>query len=204
MKILRAVMKICLMTMKQTMDKTVPIMLPNPIITYTDTIGDDILELPDMELICDSSQVDYMNYIPDMVYDSKIESDLDIINPILDIKAKSAILIDAKTGKVLYYKEPIVPVFPASTSKLLTALVTLDWCMEEEEVVVGDEIKLVASDSTLARLKKGQVLTIRNALEGMLVPSGNDAAYVLAAYVGRKSLRNDDANLKEVILSLSD
>ena len=42
---------------------------------YTDTIGDDILELPDMELICDSSQVDYMNYIPDMVYDSKIESD---------------------------------------------------------------------------------------------------------------------------------
>lgn len=140
-----------------------------------------------------------MNYIPDMVYDSKIESDLDIINPILDIKAKSAILIDAKTGKVLYYKEPIVPVFPASTSKLLTALVTLDWCMEEEEVVVGDEIKLVASDSTLARLKKGQVLTIRNALEGMLVPSGNDAAYVLAAYVGRKSLRNDDANLKEVI-----
>ena len=168
-------------------------------IEYTDTIGDDILELPDMELICDSSQVDYMNYIPDMVYDSKIESDLDIINPILDIKAKSAILIDAKTGKVLYYKEPIVPVFPASTSKLLTALVTLDWCMEEEEVVVGDEIKLVASDSTLARLKKGQVLTIRNALEGMLVPSGNDAAYVLAAYVGRKSLRNDDANLKEVI-----
>lgn len=165
----------------------------------TDTIGENILELPDMQLISDCSQVDYMSYIPEMVFDSRIEEALDITNPSLDIKAKSAILFDANTSEVLYYKDPIIPVFPASTSKLLTALVVLDWCMEEEEVTVGDEIKIVASDSTSAYLKKGQVLTIRNLLEGMLVPSGNDAAYVLAAYVGRKSLQNENAKVKNAV-----
>lgn len=165
----------------------------------TETISEEIIEFPDLNLIYDSTQVDYMKYIPEIIYDSRIESDLDIDNPSLDIRAVSAILFDANTGKVLYYKEPLVPVFPASTSKLLTALVVLDWCMEEEEVVVGEEIKMTAPDSTLAGLRKGQILSVRNALEGMLVPSGNDAAYVLAAYVGRKSLQNSDASLKEAI-----
>lgn len=165
----------------------------------TDTIGGNVVALPDMQLINNSNQVDYMQHIPDMVYDSKIEVALDIVNPVLDVKAKSAILFDANTGEVLYYKDPVIPVFPASTAKLLTALVALDWCMEEEEVIAGDELDLVASDSTLARLKKGQVLTVRNLLEGMLIPSGNDAAYVIAAYVGRKSLKSENASLKQAI-----
>lgn len=164
-----------------------------------EALGEKIIELPDMQLITDCTQVDYMKYIPEMIYDSKIEVALDIVNPSLDIRAKSAILFDVKTRKVLYYKSPVKPVFPASTAKLLTALVALDWCMEEEEVTVGDELDLVAPDSTTARLKKGQVLTIRNLIEGMLVPSGNDAAYVTAAYVGRKSLKNDNASLKDAI-----
>lgn len=163
------------------------------------TIGVSVVDLPDMQLISDCNQVDYMKYIPNMVYDSSIEVALDIENPVLDINAKSAILFDAKTRKVLYYKDPVVPVFPASTAKLLTALVAVDWCMEEDEVIAGDELELIAADSTIARLKKGQVLTIRNLLEGMLVPSGNDAAYVIAAYVGRKSLQNENAGLKEAI-----
>lgn len=163
----------------------------------TDALAENALDLPDMQLIRDSSQVDYMKHVPEIIIDSKIEVALDIENPSININAKSAILLDGKTGEVLYYKDPVLPVFPASTSKLLTTLVALDWCMEEEEVTVGDELKLVASDSSLAGLKKGQCLTIRNLIEAMLLPSGNDAAYVTAAYVGRKSLKNDNASLKE-------
>lgn len=165
----------------------------------TDALGETVLDFPDMQLIRDSSQVDYMKYIPEIVYDGKIEVALDIVNPSLDIKAKSAILFDTETREVLYYKEPVIPIFPASTAKLLSSLVALDWCMEEEEVTVGDELDLVASDSTLANIRKGQTLSIRNLIEGMLVPSGNDAAYVTAAYVGRKSLKNENASLKEAI-----
>ena len=162
-----------------------------------ETLGDNVAELPD--LIGDSSQVDYMKYIPEMVIDSNIKKALDIKNPSLDINAKSAILIDVNTKRVLYYKDPVVPVFPASTAKLLTALVSLELCTQDEKVTVGDELDLVASDSTVANLRKGQVLTIRNLIEGMLLPSGNDAAYVLAAYVGKKSLGNKKAGIDESV-----
>lgn len=168
-----------------------------------DTLASTVLTAPDLQLIYDSSQVDYKAYIPEMIYDSKIETMLDIDNPDLEIKAEAAILFDTKTGKVLYYKNPIEAVFPASTSKLLTCLVTLDWCQEDEEVTIGDEITMIASDSSKANIRQGQILTIRNLLEGMLLPSGNDAAYAAAAYVGRKSLRKPNASKEEAILEFT-
>lgn len=153
-----------------------------------------------LDLIYDSTKVDYKVFIPTMVTDdSKLETALDIDNPGIDIDASAAVLFDANSGDVLYYKEPVKAVFPASTAKLLTALVAIDWCKKDEEVIIGNEIKMVASDSTKARIKCGQVLTIRNLLEGMLLPSGNDAAYSLAAYVGRKSLQQPEAREIEAV-----
>lgn len=151
------------------------------------------------ELIFDSAKVDYMSYIPEPVTDSELEAALDITIPDIKIDAKAAILIDADTKEILYYKNPVCAVFPASTSKLLTSLVALSWCEEDEQVIVGDEVKMIASDSTTAGLRVGQILTIHNLLEGMLLPSGNDAAYVIAVYVGRKSLDNPDASKEEAV-----
>lgn len=151
------------------------------------------------ELIYDSSKVDYMSYIPEMVIDSELKNALDINNPDLNIDARAAVLIDADTKEVLYYKNPVMAMFPASTSKLLTSLVALIWCDIDEHVTIGDEITMIASDSTRAGLKKGQILTVHNLLKGMLLPSGNDAAYAIAAYVGRKSLDNPDATDVEAV-----
>ncbi len=151
------------------------------------------------QLIRDSETVDYMSYIPEMVYDSQIEVALDINNPGIKVDAEAAILMDANTNKVLYYKNAVQAMFPASTAKLLTSLVALEWCKEEEEVTIGDEIALIASDSTRAYLNEGEILTIRNLLEGMLLPSGNDAAYAVAAYVGKKSLNNWKASNEEAV-----
>jgi D-alanyl-D-alanine carboxypeptidase len=151
------------------------------------------------QLIYDCNIVDYKAYIPDMVFDSQLEVALDINNPDITIDAESAILFDANTNKVLYYKDAVQAMFPASTAKLLTSLVALEWCKEEEEVTIGDEVTMIASDSTRAYLKQGEVLTIRNLLEGMLLPSGNDAAYAVAAYVGRKSLEDKEATKEEAV-----
>ncbi len=148
----------------------------------------DTAEAP--PLIRNSTEIDYMSYIPDMVMDSQLEAALDISNPKIDVDATAAILFDAGSKKVLYYKNAVQAVFPASTAKLLTALVALDWCNEDEEVTVGEERTMVASDSTTAGIRQGQVLSIGNLLNGLLLPSGNDAAYTIAAYVGRKSLDN--------------
>lgn len=146
----------------------------------------DAYEAP--KLIYDCNTVDYEKYIPKMMIDSALEAALDIKNPGLDVDAEAAILFDAESKQILFYKNAVQAKFPASTAKLLTSLVALDWCTEEEQVTVGAEVTMIASDSTRAYLRKGQVLSIRNLLEAMLLPSGNDAAYVVAAYVGRKSL----------------
>ncbi len=151
------------------------------------------------QLIYDYRKVDYRSHIPKMVWDSELRKALDIKNPDIDLKADAAILLDVKTKKVLYYKNPVKAEFPASTAKLLTSIVALKNCNIKDIVTVGDEITMIASDSTRAYLKKGEKLTVENLLEGMLLPSGNDAAYAIAAYVGRKSLNNPEASKEEAI-----
>lgn len=151
------------------------------------------------QLILDCTKVDYLSFIPEIQYDAELERALNIKNPDITVDAAAAILFDADTKEVLYHKNPVKVVFPASTAKLLTALVALDWCEEDEEVTLGNEIKMIASDSTRAYLSVGQVLSIRNLLEGMLLPSGNDAAYGIAIYVGRKSLQKAEASAEEAL-----
>lgn len=163
--------------------------------TFTTSL--DAYEAP--QLIYDCNTVDYEKYIPEMMIDSALEAALDIDNPELNVDAEAAILFDASSKKILFYKNAVQAKFPASTAKLLTSLVALEWCSEEEQVTVGDEVTMIASDSTRAYLRKGQILTIRNLLEAMLLPSGNDAAYVVAAYVGRKSLDKKSVAKEEAI-----
>ncbi len=158
-----------------------------------------LLEAPTRELIIDSTKVDYLAYIPEMIYTSKLEEALAIDNPKISIKAEAAILFDVETKKVIYHKNPVNAVFPASTAKLLTALTALEWCGLEEVVTVGEEIKLITTDSTRANLHEEEILTINNLLEGMLLPSGNDAAYVIATHIGRKALQNPEASCEEAV-----
>jgi D-alanyl-D-alanine carboxypeptidase (penicillin-binding protein 5/6) len=152
------------------------------------------------QLIYDCNKVDYQLYIPDMILDHELETALDINNPDISVDAEAAILFDAKTKEVLYYKNPVKAEFSASTVKLLTSITALELCNEEEEVTIGNEITMIATDSTKANIHKGEVLTVHNLLEGMLLPSGNDAAYALAAYVGRKSLKDPKASKEEAII----
>lgn len=93
-----------------------------------------------------------------------------------EISARSAVVIDAKTGIALYQKDPNIRHFPASTTKLMTALVALERCSPETSIRVGAVIK----DGTQMGIAQGDVVTVENLLYGMLIASGNDAAYVLA------------------------
>lgn len=128
-----------------------------------------------------------------------IETALNIINPSLNLAASSALLMDAKTGKVLFHKNATDRVYPASTVKIMTALVALDKCNKDEEITIGDEISLMASDSSRAYLNKGEKLTLEMLLEGLLLPSGNDAAYSIAAYVGRKVSKDNTLSAKDAV-----
>lgn len=76
-------------------------------------------------------------------------------------------------------------VYPASITKLFTAYVAMYYLHPDAICVVGDAIDLIDADSSVAQLKKGDRLTARQLLEGMLITSGNDAAYVVAYEAGR-------------------
>ncbi len=75
--------------------------------------------------------------------------------------------------------------YPASITKLFTAYVALQLLPADQVITAGDELDFVAADSSIAYVRKGHKLTAAMLVEGMLLPSGNDAAYVLAAAAGR-------------------
>ena len=76
--------------------------------------------------------------------------------------------------------------YPASITKLLTSYVVLQHMDPEETVKVGDALSLVQPDSSVAKLQAGDELTVSQLIVGMMLPSGNDAAQVIAVATGRK------------------
>ncbi len=103
-----------------------------------------------------------------------------------NLTAKAAVLMEEKTGKVLYAKNEQEKMYPASTTKLLTALVALDYLDPEEMVVAGSEVYAVPIDSSKAGHEKGETLKVENLIRGLIIPSGNETACVVAKAVAAK------------------
>ena len=76
-------------------------------------------------------------------------------------------------------------VWPASVTKLFTAYVAMQFVAPDRPITAGDALDQVAWGSSVAKLGKGDTLTAEQLVEAMLLPSGNDAAYVLAAEAGK-------------------
>ncbi len=110
-----------------------------------------------------------------------------------EVAAEAAILVDADTGTILYEKNAEQKMYPASMTKIVTALVALDYFKPEELVTVGTEINEVSWDSSKAGHRVGETLTMKNLIRGLIIPSGNDSANVVAAAVARRA--ENDENL---------
>ena len=77
-------------------------------------------------------------------------------------------------------------VYPASVTKLFTAYVALKYLEPDDVIVVGDALQMVTPGSSVAGFEAGEEVTVATLVEAMLLPSGNDAAYILACEVGWK------------------
>ena len=104
----------------------------------------------------------------------------------VDIAAESALIIDSQTNKIIYNKKSTSKMYPASTTKILTAITALDYLDLDEIVYVDNEIYLTPLGSSTAGLCKGEKLSVRDLIYALMLPSGNDAAQVLAVYTGKK------------------
>ncbi len=115
----------------------------------------------------------------------------------VEVHARSAILMNSDTGAVLFEKHAHIPSYPASTTKIATALYVLDQNIDLKRVVTVSRESLRTkpskgkaaswwheSDGTMMGLKVGERLTLEALLHGLLLISGNDAANVIAEHVG--------------------
>lgn len=108
-----------------------------------------------------------------------------------DITAKAAILVDADSNEILFEKDCNEKMAPASTTKLATAITAVNIIDMDEKITVGDEIGMIGAGSSTAGLSRGETLTFKELLQGLLLSSGNDAAYVIARYAGEKIYDDD-------------
>lgn len=103
----------------------------------------------------------------------------------LTLYAAQAFLYDADEERYLILKGAEKILYPASTTKLLTALCALELLDTDELITPGDEQTLKNEQSAIAFVKSHHTLTVEMLIEGMLLPSGGDAAYALAAAGGK-------------------
>lgn len=98
------------------------------------------------------------------------------------LSAKSAILIEAESGKILYMKNAFQKLPMASTTKIMTALVALESGDIDREVKINDAA--IGVEGSSIYLAKGEILTLRQLLYALMLASANDAASAIAYEVG--------------------
>ncbi len=121
-----------------------------------------------------------------------------------DISSGQAFVYDMDAGEYLFVRGESRVVYPASTTKLLTILYALTLLSPDKLVTAGDEVKMIASGSSIAYIKRGHTLTVKMLIEGILLPSGNDAAYVLAAAGGKVLLDDPEAEATAAVNAFVD
>jgi len=97
-----------------------------------------------------------------------------------EIVAPRAVLMDAETGKVLFNKNATEITYPASTTKILTALVVLEHASLDDVITIDYEPGVTGSSMYIV---PGEAFTVETLLKGLLIRSGNDTAEILARHV---------------------
>jgi D-alanyl-D-alanine carboxypeptidase (penicillin-binding protein 5/6) len=104
-------------------------------------------------------------------------------SPEEELTARAAILVDGSSGRVLYQREPDLRLPPASTTKVLTAIVTLESARNLGELLTVSKAATRVPASKLY-LRPGQRISIEDLLYAVLLSSANDASNVLAEGIG--------------------
>ena len=152
--------------------------------TAADVNGDGLIDAIDASVI-----LAYYAYISTSQFKSLSDYIIDgssSCNPYINNYAsKTYLLYCADEEKLISYHDIHRRIAPASLTKLLTAAVVLKHMNTDTVVTVGSEPRLAAKDSSLCLISAGQKLTVYDLLTGMLMASGNDAAYTAAVVTAR-------------------
>jgi len=107
-------------------------------------------------------------------------------NAAFDIKARTAILQDYLSGEILYEKDPDKSIYPASMTKIMTAIIAFDLIksgdlnLDEKFLVSENAWRLSSAGYSSMFIMVGDEVTVENLLKGIIIASGNDACVALA------------------------
>ncbi|MBU8878359.1 D-alanyl-D-alanine carboxypeptidase [Bacillus sp. FJAT-29790] len=100
-----------------------------------------------------------------------------------EISSETAILVDSKTGAILFQKNAQNKMYPASLTKIATAIYAIENGNLDDIVTISKEAAEV--DGTSVFLEAGEEVTLKKLIQGMLINSGNDAAAAIAEHLDR-------------------
>lgn len=101
------------------------------------------------------------------------------------VNAKASIIVEENSGKIIYEENSNIQNYPASVTKILTAILTLENCELTDTVTVSKTaISNIPLGYVIAPLFVGEQMSVEDLLYALMLKSANDAAYVLAEHVG--------------------
>lgn len=116
------------------------------------------------------------------------------------LTSTKAFVYDCGSESYLYLLgEPKEKIYPASITKLMSIHVASQYLDPDWELAAGSILDRIPEDASVAKLEKGDILTVDMLLEAMLLPSGNDAAYLIATEAGREIAGNPDLGVDDAI-----
>lgn len=140
---------------------------------YTDTANIDF----DIDLNIEHIESRYKDIviIPDDFVGKIVPND--------NIEFTSGLLINIKDKEAYYAKDVNKKIYPASITKILTALVVLDYGNLDEKVIIQHDFENLIYNAKRSGIKKGDIFTLEQLLYGLLINSGNDCAIAIAEHI---------------------
>ena len=121
-------------------------------------------------------EVSYSTETPDFTYDENYFTDGQYVG-----------IYNAITLEEFYSQRANDKIYPASLTKMVTAMVAINYGDLGDIYKVGSELDFVKPHSSLFGIRKGMELTLEHLLYGLMLPSGNDAAYTVAVNIARRA-----------------
>ena len=100
-----------------------------------------------------------------------------------EVDAEAAAVFSIDDQMVIYSKNAYEQLYPASTTKVMTAILALKYGNLSDVVTVTDAAVITEAGASLANIKPGDQLTLEQLLYGLMLPSGNDAANAIAVHL---------------------
>lgn len=160
------------------------IVVNNPSDVTSDERSDDMLSSDDLSSFGESSSEPIEQLV---------------LPPNATLNSQIAVVYDVALGHNIYALNEDAVTAPASLTKLVTALVALEHLPASKTLTVGEEINRVGENSSIAFLSVGQRYTVKTLIDALLIPSGNDAAYVLAVNTARSVANNSSLSVDNAI-----